>query len=184
MKAVYETDFGSACIDGVSSDVSKAVHEVLKRAESDVFQIWIVDDEAPSDVSAYVFTVPDWKLESVHVVRTDGEVAKVWLGVFSDEGAWDALLREFPAAYPLIDPDDFDTDGESYRGWDRIFFWDEDGDDVSLAEWLEEAQRCPARLPPAIPATSFPVSASRTSTSLLARRRNTCVTTRRTSSYG
>ncbi len=160
MKAVYESEFGSACMDGVSSDVGKAVREVLRRADCDVFQIWIVDDEAPSDASAYLFTVPDWKLESVRIVRADGECAKVWLGMFSDEGAWDALMREFPIAYPLIEPEGFDADGESYRGWDRLFFSSDDGDDVSLAEWYEEAQRCPARRPPGITATSCPASAS------------------------
>jgi hypothetical protein len=185
MKAVYETEFGSVCMDGVSSDVHIGVHEVLKRAtDYDVLQIWIVEDEAPSDASAYVFTVPDWKLESVHIIRTDGEVAKVWLGIFSDEAAWDAFEREFSGASVLIEPGDFDADGDSYRGWDRLFFWDEDGDNVSLAEWYVEGQRCPVRLPPAIHATSCPANASRTSTSLPARRRNTCARTRPTSSYG
>ena len=141
MKAVYETESGSACLDGVSSDVHIAVREVLARAAGfDVLQIWIVEDEASSDASAYVFTVPDWKLEPVRVVRADGESAKIWVGMFSDEGAWDAFERGFPIASLMVEPDDFDADGDSYRGWDRLFFWDDTGDDRSLAEWYEEGE--------------------------------------------
>ena len=176
MKAVYD-DGREGLIFGVSSDVREAVDEVLRR-HPECVKIWIVEDDAPDDPSAYLFTVPDWTLEKVFITRADGKVSKAWLGSFSGEGIWESIEREFPITYDLLISEALDfMDAD----WELCFF---PGEDSELARWYEEGQRCPARLPPAIHATSCPASASRTSTCSPARRGNAFATARPTSSYG
>lgn len=134
MKAVYD-DGREGVILAVSSDVHEAVNEVLRR-HPDCVKIWIVEDDAPDEPSAYLFTVPDWILEKVFITRADGKVGKLWLGSFSGEGIWESIEREFPITYDLLISEGLDFD-DARRDWEHCFF---PGEDSELAHWYEEGE--------------------------------------------
>lgn len=153
MKAVYDADCRSGVMDGVSDDWRQAVNEVLARTRDvDVMRIWIVEDEdSRMDPSDFVFTVPDWELEEAWVCD-GGRIAKCWLGVYSDESLWDAFVRAFPQSALVLGESYICGVGKGvYLRWDSLFY---EGEDTDLLMWLEEGQRCPARLPSAITRTS------------------------------
>ena len=136
MKAVYD-DGREGVILAVPSDIHQAVGEVLGR-HPDCVKIWIVEDDAPSDAAAYAFAVPDWELVRIWLTRADGDVAKVWVGMYSDESVWEAFQRVFPITYPMVIDDAVESSPYTvYHNWNRCYF---PGEDSELAQWYEEGE--------------------------------------------